>query len=87
MSTTRSRAYTIDADPPAVCHPIIFTDHTPLSTAYGTVIIVEGIEHMRTYDGWVDTTGEVTTNEDMRDYLMRHQHASYVAYNAHRTSY
>lgn len=84
MNTTRPRAYTIDADPPNVCHPIIFTSDTPLSVAYGTVVVVDDMEHMRVPEGWIDAMGNWATDEEMREYLMRHQHTSYVVYNTHQ---
>lgn len=81
------RAYTIDADPPDVCYPIRFTDETPLSAAYGTVIILHDIVYMRTRDGWVDEIGDWSSHEAMREMLMRNPHTSRVVYNTHRTSY
>lgn len=87
MNTTRPRAYTIDADPPNVCHPIIFTSDTPLSVAYGTVVIMGDMEHMRVPEGWIDSMGNWCTNEEMRKLLMKNTHSSYVAHNTYRTSY
>ena len=87
MNTTRPRAYTIDADPPNVCHPIIFTNDTPLSVAYGTVIIMDDMEHMRVPGGWIDAMGDWCTNAEMREILIKNRHTSRVVYNTHRTSY
>lgn len=87
MNTTRPRAYTIDADPPNVCHPIIFTSDTPLSVAYGTVVIMDGMEHMRVPEGWIDAMGSWCTNEEMKNLLMKNPHSSYVIHNTYRTSY
>lgn len=84
---TRPRAYTIDADPPNVCHPIIFTSDTPLSVAYGTVVIMDDMEHMRVPEGWIDSMGNWCTNEEMRKLLMKNMHSSYVVHNTYRTSY
>lgn len=86
MNTTRPRAYTIDADPPTVCHPIIFTNDTPPSVAYGTVIIMDDMEHMRVPEGWIDSMGNWCTNEEMRELLIKNPHTSRVVYNIHRTS-
>jgi hypothetical protein len=86
VNTTRPRAYTIDADPPTVCHPIIFTNDTPLSVAYGTVIIMDDMEHMRVPEGWIDSMGNWCTNEEMRELLIKNPHTSRVVYNIHRTS-
>lgn len=86
MNTTRPRAYTIDADPPTVCHPIIFTNDTPLSVAYGTVIIMDDMEHMRVPEGWIDSMGNWCTNEEMRELLIKNPHTSRVVYNIYRTS-
>lgn len=87
MSATLRRTYTIDADPPNVCHPVIFIDLMNLPAAYGTVIIVDDMEHMRVPEGWIDAMGNWCTNEEMRETLMRYQHVSRVVYNIHRTSY
>ena len=86
MNTTRPRAYTIDADPPTVCHPIIFTNDTPLSVAYGTVIIMDDMDHMRVPEGWIDSMGNWCTSEEMRELLIKNPHTSRVVYNIHRTS-
>lgn len=87
MSATRERAYTIDADPPNICHPIHFTNLMGPPTAYGTVIIVGNMEHMCVPEGWVDAMGCWCTNEEMREILIRNPHTSRVVYNVHRTSY
>lgn len=87
MNTTRPRAYTIDADPPNACHPIIFTNDTPLSVAYGTVVVMDGMEHMRVPEGWIDSMGNWCTNEEMRKLLMKNTHSSYVVHNTYRTPY
>lgn len=86
MSTTRERVCTIDADPPNTCHPIHFTSLN-LPTAYGTVIVVDDIEHMCVPEGWIDAMGCWCTNEEMRKILMRNPHTGRVVYNVHRTSY
>lgn len=87
MNTTRPRAYTVDAAPPDVCHPIHFTSDTPLPVAYGTVIIVDEIEHMRVPEGWIDAMGNWCTHEEMQKYLMKNLHSSYVVYNTYRPSF
>ena len=86
MSTTRERVYTIDADPPNTCHPIHFTSLN-LPTAYGTVIVVDDIEHMCVPEGWIDAMGCWCTNEEMQKILMRNPYTSRVVYNVYRTSY
>ena len=87
MNTTRPRAYTIGADPSDVCHPIHFTNLTDLHAAYGTVIIVDEMEHMCVPEGWIDSMGNWCTNEEMREILMKNQHVSRVVHNIYRTSY
>lgn len=87
MTAALPRAYTIDADPPNVCQPIIFTDLMNLPAAYGTVIIVDDMEHMRVPEGWIDAMGNWRTNEEMRETLIKNQHAARVVYNTHRASY
>nr|DAR15481.1 MAG TPA: hypothetical protein [Caudoviricetes sp.] len=87
MNTTRPRAYTIDAAPPTVCHPITFTDLVNLPAAHGTVIVMDDMEHMRVPEGWIDSMGNWCTNEEMRELLIKNPHTSRVVYNIHRTSY
>lgn len=87
MTVALRRAYTIDADPPNVCHPIIFTDLINLPAAYGTVIIMDDVEHMRVPEGWIDAMGNWCTNEEMRESLTKNPHTARVVYNTHRTSY
>lgn len=87
MNATRPRAYTIDADPPNVCHPIIFTDSTNPCVAYGTVVVIDGIEHMRVPEGWINSMGIWCTHEEMREMLMKNPYTSRVVHNLHRTSY
>lgn len=66
-------------------YPIYFTEDAPLFASFGTVISVEGVEHMRTQDGWVDAFGGRFTNEEMKDYIIEHNDDSYVLYNPTRT--
>lgn len=74
--------YMIDTrNVPHNVYPIYFTEDTPLFASFGTVISVEGVEHMRTQDGWVDAFGGRFTNEEMKDYLIEHYNDSYVIYN------
>lgn len=87
MSTTPVRAYTIDADPPNICHPIHFTRDTPLPVAYGTVITMGGMEHMRVPEGWIDAMGCWCTDKEMREALMKYPKASRVVYNPQEISY
>ena len=87
MNTIRPRAYTIDADPPNVCHPIPFTALINLPAAYGTVIVVDDMEHMRVPEGWIDSMGSWCTNEEMKEILIKNRHTSRVVHNIHRTSY
>lgn len=87
MNAAFQRVYTIDADPPDVCYPIAFTEIMNLPAVYGTVIVLDDMEYMRTPDGWISAIGEWCTNERMRRILMGNPHASRVVYNTHRASY
>lgn len=86
MSTTRERAYTIDADPPNTCHPLHFTNLTDLPAVYGTVITMGGMEHMRVPEGWIDAMGCWCTDKEMQEALMRYPSASRVVYNPQEIS-
>ena len=83
--TKTPRAYVIDTpDVPHHTYPIHFTEDTPLFASFGTVISVDGVEHMRTQDGWVNAFGDRFTHEEMKDYLIEHCHDSYIIYNPTR---
>ena len=75
------RSYVIDVDSSTSRYPIIFTEDTPLFASFGTVIIVNGVEHMRTQDGWIDAFGRRYTNDEMKDYLIKYHDYSIVVYN------
>lgn len=80
------RTYVIDTpDAPQHTHPIHFTEDTPLFASFGTVISIDGVEHMRTQDGWIDAFGGKLTHEEMKDYLIEHRHDSYIIHNPYRT--
>lgn len=70
MTLQTPRSYVIDVDGITSCYPIIFTENTPLFASFGTVITVDGVEHMRTQDGWIDAWGGRMTNEEMKEYLI-----------------
>lgn len=83
--TKTPRAYVIDTpDAPQYTYPIHFTEDTPLFASFGAVISIDGVEHMRTQDGWIDAFGGKLTNEEMKDYLIEHRHDSYIIHNPTR---
>lgn len=51
MTRKSSRLYTIDAIPSENCYPIHVKTNEPLRAPYGTVINIDGIEHMCTPNG------------------------------------
>ena len=76
------RTYVIDTpDAPQHTYPIHFTEDTPLFASFGTVISIDGVEHMRTQDGWIDAFGGRLTHEEMKEYLIEHRHDSYIIHN------
>ena len=80
--TKTPRTYVIDTpDVPQHTYPIHFTEDTPLFASFGTVILIDGLEHMRTQDGWIDAFGGRLTHEEMKDYLIEHRHDSYIIHN------
>ena len=80
--TKTPRTYVIDTpDVPQRAYPIHFTEDTPLFASFGTVISIDGVEHMRTQDGWIDAFGGKLTHEEMKDYLIEHRHDSYIIHN------
>lgn len=80
--TKTPRTYVIDTpDVPQHTYPIHFTEDTPLFASFGTVISIDGVEHMRTQDGWIDAFGGRLTHEEMKDYLIEHRHDSYIIHN------
>lgn len=81
MTRKTPRTYVIDTIDTTHNYPIYFTEDTPLFASFGTVISVDGIEHMRTQDGWVDAFGGRYTNEEMKDYLIKYHDYSIVVYN------
>ena len=85
MTQTSSRLYTIDAIPPENCYPIHFTADEPLWAPYGTVINIDGIEHMCTPSGWIDAMGNECSHEQMKKYLIEYQDVSRVVHNTHNT--
>lgn len=83
--TKTPRTYMIDTpDAPQRTYPIHFTEDTPLFASFGTVISIDGVEHMRTQDGWIDAFGGKLTHEEMKDYLIEHRHDSYIIHNPYR---
>lgn len=83
--TKTPRTYVIDTpDVPPRTYPIHFTEDTPLFASFGTVISIDGIEHMRTQDGWIDAFGGRLAHEEMKDYLIEHRHDSYIIHNPTR---
>ena len=83
--TQTPRPYTIDTVTKTHNYPIIFAEDTPLFAPYGTMITVEGLEHMRVPDGWIDAFGGRMTNEEMKDYLIENRHSSEIIHNPHST--
>lgn len=84
MTLKNPHAYVIDTVDTTHNYPIYFTEDTPLFASFGTVISVDGIEHMRTQDGWVDAFGGRFTHEEMKEYLIEHHHDSYIIHNPTR---
>lgn len=82
--TKTPRSYVIDVDSSTSRYPIIFTEDTPLFASFGTVILIDGLEHIRTTDGWIDAFGRRYTNEEMKDYLIKYHDYSIVVYNPTR---
>ena len=86
MTRNSSRLHTIDAIPPENCYPIHVKADEPLRAPYGTVINIDGIEHMCTPSGWIDAMGNECSHEQMKKYLIEYQDVSRVVHNTHRTS-
>lgn len=84
MTRNSSRLYTVDAIPPENCYPIHFKADEPLYAPYGTVINLDGVEHMCTPSGWVDAMGNEISCEEMKKYLIEYQDVSRVVHNTHR---
>lgn len=70
--TKTPRTYVIDVDSSTSRYPF---------ASFGTVISIDGVEHMRTQDGWIDAFGGKLTHEEMKDYLIEHRHDSYIIHN------
>ena len=85
MTRNSSRLYTIDAIPSKNCYPIHVKTDKPLRAPYGTVINIDGIEHMCTPNGWIDAMGGEWSNEEMKQYLIEYQDVSRVVHNNHYT--
>lgn len=79
--TKTPRSYVIDVDGITSCYPIIFTEDTPLFASFGTVILIDGLAHIRTHSGWIDAFDRRYTNEEMKDYLIKYHDYSIVVYN------
>lgn len=83
--TKTPRTYVIDTpDVPQHTYPIHFTEDTPLFASFGTVILIDGLEHIRTHSDWIDAFGRRYTNEEMKDYLIKYHDYSIVVYNPTR---
>lgn len=85
MTRNSSRLYTIDAIPPENCYPIHFTADEPLCAPYGTIINIDGTEHMCIPSGWVDAMGNELSHEEMKKYLIKYQDVSRVVHNTYYT--
>lgn len=81
MTLKNPHEYMIDTVIHTHNYPIHFTEDTPLFASYGTVILVDGVEHMRVPDGWVDAFGGRFTNEEMKDHLIENHIVSIIVYN------
>lgn len=84
MTQNSSRLYTIDAIPPENYYPIHFKADEPLYAPYGTVINIDGVEHMCTPSGWIDAMGNKISHEEMKKYLIEYQDVSRVVHNTYR---
>ena len=82
--TKTPRSYVIDVDSSTSRYPIIFTEDTPLFASFGTVILIDGLEYIRTHSGWIDAFDRRYTNEEMKDYLIKYHDYSIVVYNPTR---
>lgn len=85
MTRNSSRLYTIDAIPPENCYPIHFTADEPLRAPYGTIINIDGVEHMCIPSGWIDAMGNECSHEQMKKYLIEYHDVSRVVHNTHYT--
>lgn len=59
----------IEAEPAAECHPIPILDDGMIPSKWGSVILIDGNEYMRTMGGWADIYGDFLADRELCDLM------------------